>query len=70
MTVYQCQPNSSPNRFGLDSGGAASAAPLFDLQLADLPIQKIDLRFAGHPSAALPLSKTLAAPSRSCLFQL
>jgi hypothetical protein len=54
----------------LDSGGAASAAPLFDLQLADLPIQKIDLRFAGHPSAALPLSKTLAPPSRSCLFQL
>jgi hypothetical protein len=43
---------------------------IFDLQLANLPVQKIDLRFIGASSADAPPSKTLAAPSSSCFFQL
>src|ERR1700730_7193724 len=52
---------------------------VFDLQLADLPVQNIDPRFREGrlcasllvPSAAEPPpSKTLAAPSSSCFFQL
>src|SRR5271170_6093339 len=51
---------------------------VFYLQLADLSIQNIDPRFRegrlcaspAAPSATLPPSKTLAAPSSSCFFQL
>src|SRR4051812_13119835 len=51
---------------------------IFDLQLADLPVQKIDPRFREGrlwaslvaPSADAPPSKTLTAPSNSCFFQL
>jgi len=44
---------------------------VFDLQLADLPVQKIDLRLAGRPLGHAAASKTLAAPrSSSCFFQL
>jgi hypothetical protein len=51
---------------------------IFDLELADLPVQDIDPRFRegrlcaslAVPSAKPPPSKTLAAPSSSCFFQL
>jgi hypothetical protein len=35
---------------------------IFDLQLADLPVQKIDLRFIGGSLPDAPPSKTLTAP--------
>jgi len=40
----------------------------FSIQLADLPIQKIDLSLSDGSLG--PPSKTLAAPSRRCFFQL
>jgi hypothetical protein len=43
---------------------------IFDLQLADLPVQMIDLGLiAGSLRRTTPW-KTLAAPSSSCFFQL
>ena len=42
-----------------------------NLELTNLPIQQINLRLAGRTlRAAPPPSKTLAAPSSNCFFQL